>query len=521
VRHHARLILVLVALAAALATSVAAQEPPVRATGQGLQFDFQDADLRLVLAALGEAGRLNLVYSQLPDRRVTLRTNQPVPADQILPLLKSLAASNGLKVTEDGSFIRIEDAGPREARPAPQKDTTAKPELRLFVYRLKHARAAKLAGTLQSIFGGGSRQLAQATPGPTLLSEELRRQQVPPTDVAQPPQVSVQLRPTPPPSLPGQLRGEVHIVPDEATNSLLVRAQQEDWEVLRQSIATLDLRPLQVLIEVLIAEVRHTKDFQLGVSGRLGDDSTAVGNATSATLTGATAGDFVLRVMRVGRVDVDLALSALSATGKVRILSRPVLLAQNNQEARILIGSERPFVQVFRSLPTDAAVRDQVVQYRDVGTQLTLTPTINEDGYVNLQLAQQVSNATSEVQFGAPIISTREAATHLFVRDGQTVVVGGLIDREEDRSRSGIPVLKDIPLLGALFGSTRRADTRNELFVFLTPHIVATDEDAERVREGVGRGAELLRPTLPTRPLIDSMRPRRDSTPTRRDSTPR
>jgi len=516
VRYQGRLIIGLVALGLVPATRGAAQEPPsVKATAQGLLFDFQDADLRLVLSALGEAGHLNLVYSELPSRHVTLRTNQPVAIDQLLPLLKSLAASNGLKVIDDGAFIRIEDTGMREGRPAAQRDTTAGSELRLFVYRLKHARAARLAGTLQAIFGGGAnRQLAEAAPGGApMLSQQLRQQQIPPTDVGQAPQVSVQLGPTQTPSLPGQLRGEVQIVPDEATNSLLVRAQPQDWEVLHQSIEALDLRPLQVLIEVLIAEVRHTRDFQLGVSGRVGDDSTKVGNATSATLQGSSTGDFVLRVMRIGRINIDVALSALSSSGNVRILSRPVILAQNNQEARILIGSERPFVQVFRSLPTDAAVRDQVVQYRDVGTQLTLTPTINDDGYVNLQLAQQVSNATAEVQFGAPVISTREMSTHLFVRDGQTVVIGGLVNHEQDHTRSGVPLLKDIPLLGSLFGSVRQTDTRNELFLFLTPHIIVTDEDADRVREGVDRDAELLRPSLPTRPLIDSTRQRRDSIP--------
>ena len=484
------------------------------AGGGGLQFDFQDADLRLVLSALAEAGHLNLVYSELPSRHVTLRTNQPVPPEQILPLLRSLAASNGLKVTEDGSFIRIEDTGlgGREERGAAAKDTTAEPEVRLFVYRLKHARAAKLASTLQAIFGGQGRPQSEAT-ARTTLSQQLQQQQVPPTDVTGGPPVTVQLGPQRTPSLPGRLRGEMQIVPDEATNALLVRAQPEDWEVLRLSIEALDLRPLQVLIEVLIAEVRHTKDFQLGVSGRVGNDSTAVGNAASAMLRGTSAGDFAMRVMRVGRIDVDVALSALSSSGEVRIVSRPVLLAQNNQEARILIGSERPFVQVFRSLPTDAAVRDQVVQYRDVGTQLTLTPTINDDGYVNLQLAQQVSNATAEVQFGAPVISTREASTHLFVRDGQTAVIGGLVDREEDHTRSGIPFLKDLPLVGGLFGSTTRSEVRSELFIFLTPHIVVTDEDVDRVREGVQRRSDMLRPALPAGPLIDSTRQHRDTLP--------
>jgi general secretion pathway protein D len=515
-RYPGELIVTLVALSTGMVSRGATQEPAaVKTTAQGLLFDFQDADLRLVLAALGEAGRLNLVYSELPSHRVTLRTNQAIAPDQILPLLKSLAASNGLKVTEDGGFVRIDDLGSRETRPESRSDTTAGSNLRLFVYRLKHARATKLAGTLQEVFGGSGNRQAAAFGGraPPTLSQELRQQQIPPTDVGQPPPVSVELGPARTPSLPGQLRGDVQIVADEATNSLLIRALPEDWEVLHQSIETLDLRPLQVLIEVFIAEVQTTSDFQLGVSGRVGDDSTKAGNATSATLQGSSAGDFAMRVMRVGRLNVEVALSALSSKGNVRILSRPVLLAQNNQEARILIGSERPFVQVFRSLPTDAGVRDQVVQYRDVGTQLTLTPTINEDGYVNLQIAQQVSNATAEVQFGAPVISTREASTYLFVRDGQTVVIGGLVDRQQDRSRSGVPFLKDIPLLGHLFGTTQRSETRSELFLFLTPHIIVTDEDADRIRDGATRGAELLRPSIPPKPLIDSTRQQRDSTP--------
>ena len=520
VRRHAGIALLAI-LGLAPAGRVRAQEPQaVHATAQGLLFDFQDADLRLVLSALAEAGHLNVVYSELPNRRVTLRTNQPVPQEQMLALLKSLASSNGLRVTEDGAFVRIEDTGTREARPAPTQDTTAQPELRLFVYRLKHARAARLASTLQAIFGGGTnREFGQ--PGgasPSTLSEGLRQQQIPPVDTSERPRVNVQLGPTRTPSLPAQLQGQVQIVPDEATNSLLVRAQVADWEVIQKTIETLDLRPLQVLIEVLIAEVRHTKDFELGVSARVGSDTGARGNTSSATLRGSSTGDFALRVMRVGRVNVEVALSALSSSGTVRIVSRPVLLAQNNQEARILIGSERPFIQVFRSLPTDAAVRDQVIQYRDVGTKLTLTPTINDDGYVNLQLVQEVSNATNETQFGAPVISTREAATHLFIRDGQTAVIGGLVDRERDRTRSGVPLLKDLPLVGGLFGSTQLTDAQNELFLFVTPHIIASDEDTERIREGVNQGAPLLR-QVPTKPLLPAVPAQPDSTRPRRDST--
>jgi general secretion pathway protein D len=230
------------------------------------------------------------------------------------------------------------------------------------------------------------------------------------------------------------------------------------------------------------------------VSGRVADSKSDP--TVRGTLKGSTAGDFVLEALRAGTLDVNLALAALSTRGSVKIVSRPVILAQNNQEARILIGSERPFVQVSRSLPTDAAVRDQVIQYRDVGTKLTITPTINDDGYVNLQVLQEVSTATAETQFGAPIISTREASTYLFIKNGRTAVLGGLIDRQQERTKSGIPILMEIPLVGGLFGSHRTTSSNSELFLFLTPHIIATDEDADEVRRDVESGTPLLRDTM-------------------------
>jgi general secretion pathway protein D len=420
-----------------------------------------------------------------------------VPKENLLALLKSLAQSNGLRVIEEPNFIRLEAAGAVDSL-AGRKDTTgaAPEEVRLFVYRLKHVRAARLGNTLQSLFGGSSQPGLRPVEGEMPLSEGLRQGPANPLSPDTTPKVAVDLGPQRI-SLPGQLKGEVQIVPDETTNSLLIRAGPSDWEVIRQAVVALDLRPLQVLIEVLIAEVRRTSESELSFSGKVANSKN--NPSVRGTLKGNTAGDFVLEALRAGTLDVGLALSALSSRGNVRIVSRPVILAQNNQEARILVGSERPFVQVSRSLPTDAAVRDQVIQYRDVGTKLTITPTINDDGYVNLQVLQEVSTATTEIQFGAPVISTREASTYLFIKDGRTAVLGGLIDRQQERSKSGIPILMEIPLLGGLFGTTRKTTTNSELFLFLTPHIIATDLDSDRAREGIEKEAPLLKGALPRR----------------------
>lgn len=143
------------------------------------------------------------------------------------------------------------------------------------------------------------------------------------------------------------------------------------------------------------------------------------------------------------------------------------------------MGSQRPFVQVSRSLPTDVPSRDQVVQYKDVGTELTVTPTISADGYVMLSVLQEVNAATSETAFDAPVISTRAVQTRLLVRDGQTIVLGGLADQQRDAVSSGIPVLSSIPILGGLFGRTGRRSSETELFIFLTPRVIQSDQDAD------------------------------------------
>lgn len=286
----------------------------------------------------------------------------------------------------------------------------------------------------------------------------------------------------PAPERTANLAGPVTIVPDEITNALLVRASRRDFDVIEQAVNELDIRPLQVLIEVLIVEARRDRTFSLGADLFVPQQRVGHGDATAGgAVTGGGLGDMVIKVLSVGRANVNATIRAAESRGDVEIISRPVLLASNNTEARLLVGSQRPFVQVSRSLPTDAPTRDQVVQYRDVGTRLVVKSTINHDGYVSLQIQQEVNAATSETQFDAPIISTREAVTRVLVRDSQTVVLGGLRDQQRDVSSGGVPVLSRIPLLGGLFGSHARRSNATELYLFITPRILRTDADADSV----------------------------------------
>lgn len=486
-RHR---ILLLMALAVATPPGARAQQG-VRTTETGVTVDFQDADLRVVLSALAEAGKLNLVFGDLPERRVTLRLRDAVPASEVPALIRSIVSGSGWRIEQDGRLLRV--MAPAVAAPPPSDGG----EVRLHVYQLKHVRAAKLAATLQSLFGTAS---VASTPGISTppLSERLQAQRIAVLAGDTTPLVDKSLR--------AELKGPVQVVPDETSNALLVRALPSDWALVQDAITRLDLRPLQVMIEVLIAEVRQSRDLDVKLSGGAAKAPDA-DTRTNATLGGEDASPtaFLLRLARGGAISTDVALAALATRGDVRVLSRPLLMAQNNLEARMLVGSQRPFVQIFRSLPTDNGVRDQVVQYRDVGTTLAILPTINPDGYVSLQVSQEVSSATNETQFGAPVISTREATTHLFVKDGQTAVLGGLVDRTQERTRAGIPGLSALPWIGGAFGSTRTASVNSELFLFLTPHIIATDEDLERIRGAVEKksGADSLPaspPVVPRKP---------------------
>jgi general secretion pathway protein D len=233
-----------------------------------------------------------------------------------------------------------------------------------------------------------------------------------------------------------------------------------------------------------------------------------------------------------GGVDFNVAIRALAERGDVRVLSLPIIIAQNNKQAVLNVGSQRPFVQITQSgLSNDLASRVQTVQYINVGTTLTITPVINPDGYVNLTVDQTDDAATNEVEFDAPVISKRQATTQVFLRDDQTTVIGGLAGRTRSHTRSGIPVLSSLPIIGGLFGGTEHNDDTSELFVFLTPHIVAGDEDIDRLRDALKNGSVLLKqqdlspmikapPSTPDTLTVPRRVPAADST-ARPDSTRR
>lgn len=446
----------------------------IKSVGDSVVIRLVDTDLRAAISAMSHYLPKTVLATNIPAVRITLEPPGPVSREGVALLLEGLVEANGLEFIEDSAYYRIEPAPPEV--PASAEPSEPAGPVQLFVIRLKHGRAAEVAATINLLFGGSGAFAGSGGLSGGTLADELRRNQVTPQNL-----------PAPAAAGPGaeagavsSLSGSVTIVPDELTNSLLIRASEEDFGVIEEAVEYLDIRPLQVLIEILIVEARKDRNFSLGADLFLPEQSLD-GGTIEGRLTGGGLGDLVIRLMSLGKADIDATLRMAQSRGDVHIISRPVILASNNTEAQLLVGSQRPFIQVSRSLPTDAPSRDQVVQYKDVGTKLTVLPTINQDGYVSLVLRQEINAATSETQFDAPVISTREASTQLLVRDGQTIVIGGLQDEQRDRNQSGIPLLSQIPIIGGLFGSASRRSSETELYLFLTARILRTDEDADRV----------------------------------------
>jgi type II secretory pathway component GspD/PulD (secretin) len=543
---------------------------------QGVSLDFQDQDLKVVLDALAAAGDLNVSMTNIPQQRVTVHMGRPVSREGMIELVKSVSESNGLKVTESPTLIQI--AGPTPEPPNRQNQQQnflqqalqqqQQQQMRLFTYRLKHASAIQLAPVLTNLFSGfsgvrsvgGTTIIPNANGGFTTINTNPNGGIN--TNVTGPPgniNIPTPFRPNADNANPGRggnapgrgaaqnqatesaitnalanrlgqvaqqlggslssQAGDIRIIAEESSNSLLIRATDSDFALVQQIISGVDLRPLQVLIEVTIAEVQRTHDLDLGVSGtakHVPKGKTAA-DATATAPSQASARDFIVQLTGGhGTINYDVAIAALQSRGDVRVLSLPVIIAQNNRQASLNVGSSRPFVQVSQTVPNDPTGRVQTVQYIDVGTVLTITPTINPDGYVNLVVSQSDNSASNQVQFDAPIINKREAQTQIFIRDGQTTVVGGLAGKTHNSQTSGIPFLSRIPLIGPLiFGSTTINEETSELYLFLTPHIISSDADIDKLREAVRDGSDLLK-NINTDPHVV---PRTDTLPSLRRDT--
>jgi general secretion pathway protein D len=411
---------------------------------------------------------------------------------------------------------------------------------RLFIYRVQNGKATDLAEVLGQLFSqeAGVPEpslapgLTPATIGRTTaatrdrgtgVATAIARRVTPPAEGEAP-----AAAPAPAPSSPeaaGAVGGidigrpeQVQVIADEPNNALLILARGTEYRQILAALKQLDVSPLQVLVEVTIAEVTLKDNLSYGVEwffknkfgGKTGEglldlsEGVGIGPAVpgfSYTLRG---GDGV----------VQFVINTLAEEGNLSIISSPSLLVLNNQEATINVGEEVPLTTQQATSTSSAVVTNpdepslvltSTVEYRDTGVLLKVKPRVNAGGLVIMEVEQEVSTApsTSGDDRLTPRITKRKIASTVAVDSGNTIILGGLIRENRDRSESGIPGFHKIPILGALFGTKSDNQGRTELIVLITPRAVSNGTAALQITDEYRRRLQKL---IPSRAEADAVR---------------
>lgn len=273
------------------------------------------------------------------------------------------------------------------------------------------------------------------------------------------------------------------IVANKERNSLMVMATPEAWRKIEAAIRLMDTPQYQVLIEATIAEVTLTDQLRYGVHFWLesGNFSSVFTQNSGFGVNPSVPGfNFI-----ISSGNFRVILDALASITNVRVVSSPSLAVLDNQTAQLKVGDQVPVItrQQQSSDNSDAPIVNNV-EYRDTGVILQVTPRINPDGQVNLEIRQEVSNVVEGAPDAInPTIAQREVGTSVSVASGQTVILGGLISDRQSNGRSGVPVLRDIPLVGNLFSGVSDNDQRTELVILITPKVIRNAADAKAIAE--------------------------------------
>jgi general secretion pathway protein D len=289
------------------------------------------------------------------------------------------------------------------------------------------------------------------------------------------------------------------IVPNEETNSLLILATAEEFASLERTLKRLDVEPIQVLLEASLAEVTLNDALRFGLQWSYQSEHGPL--ILSEARNGAVQPQFPgFSYLYAGRQDIQAVLNTLETLTDVDVVSSPKLLVLNNHQAELQVGDEVPIAtQTAVSTVGSSSPIVNSIQMRDTGVILQITPRVNKNGLVLLDIDQEVSEvvATTSSTIDSPTIQKRRMSSSIAVHDGETIALGGLIRDSRTKTREGIPLLWRIPVLGALFGSVDRNRRRTELIVLITPRVIRSGKEAATMMEELRDEFRKVRKAMP------------------------
>jgi len=380
-------------------------------------------------------------------------------------------------------------------------DSGASGKRKLYSYTVQNGRARDLATSLQLVLGMSVSVMPEAPLGESLSATSLTSMTPISIDeggASQEPSDAIAPQ-TPLPGASASMMGGTsnagpRIVPNDSNNSLLIYADGEEYDFIREALEKLDQPSPQVLIEATLAEVTLTNDLRYGVnfSAVSGNTTITQSNSESPVPSSIFPG---FSVSVIGNT-VQGVLNTLQSKTNVRVLSAPKLIVLNNQTATLQVGDQVPVVtQQSQGVSAPGAPIINSVEMRDTGIILKVTPRVNERGVVTLDIAQEVSDVATTTTSGinSPTIQQRRLASTVATHSGQMIALGGLIRDRMTRTKSGVPLLSQIPVVGGLFGTQGNEGSRTELIILLTPTVIRSPDEVRSIVDTLIDGLDATR----------------------------
>jgi len=469
---------------------------PSQAPSNTISLDLKGVDIIDVLKMLSARSNLNIVAGRNVRGRVTLFLKDV----DIWDAFEIILAANSLAYEKEGDIINVMTE--RDYEQLYGEKFYTKKELRIF--KLEYAKAIDVSKALNQakskigkviIDEGSNTVIVMDSPRMINNMEQMIARLDEPVETrvfslnyAKAEDIKTKIS-------EALTKGVGTIQVDERTNKVIVKELSKQMPEIAKIIEEMDEKHKVVLIEAKIVEIELTEQYQYGI------DWKAVFNKHPATdgirlnfdniggsvFDGAATGG-AFTVAEIAHGYFENAIEVLETVGKTNVISCPRITVLNNEEARVMVGTKQPYVTTTRSSTEVGTDFSSSVTYIDLGISLTVTPTINRDGFVTMKIKPEIKSQTGTVTTAheedatgdtIPVVSTSESETTVMVKDGHTIIIAGLIQDRDEFEENKIPILGDIPLLGYFFKNKTRGEIsstdlpeKKELVVFLTPYIV-------------------------------------------------
>jgi type II secretory pathway component GspD/PulD (secretin) len=474
---------------------------PFSGLSRRISLDLRNMDIMDTVKFLSKQGNLNIVATKNVNGKVTLFLNDVTISD----VLDMILLTNSLACEKKAGIITLMTENEYEALYG-EKYTNKKETKTISLKYADPKRVGTILGNLKSSIGkviiddATGMIILIDTPEKIKEMEEAARK----ADISTVNRVLPTVRETFELEYAkvGEVKGEISKVltkdvgsveVDERTNKLVVTDLPHNMERVRSLVADFDSNTREVLIEAKIVEITLSDDYAMGVDWQkvygLAEDSLTFTGSFPFSAPTSTSSTMKLSVGTLANDKYTFALTLIKAYGKLKVVSSPHIVVCNNEEAKFMVGTREAYVTTTITTGDVTTTTSESVQFIDVGVTLYVTPIINKGGFVKMHIKPEVSSIADWLETTEgnkiPIVDTSNVETDVLVKDGNTIILAGLIKTSADKSVSKMPVLGSIPVLGKLFSNVSDINSKKELAIFLTPHVITGADEMLKLKEDI------------------------------------